>query len=303
MDFYTLIGSTRDEVHHVISNKDNYYLSFAIKKSNGKTRWISAPQGILKNLQYSILYNILYKFKPHRAATGFIKNKSVKDGALAHLGNKSILSMDIEDFFPSVHYYVVEGMSKILLKRMEQYHPDLVLLKTNSKEMASLLTLQESLPQGSPASPAMANLVFKSIDNQITSIAQSNNCVYTRYADDISISHPDPNYSFYHISDLITYTLRINGFSVNNKKSRVRRPNRRMEVTGVVINEKLGVARSYWRNIRAQIHNIKIGKQQITEHEMQKLRGKIEWVTTLHPTRGAQLLEELGKATSKTCSS
>ena len=53
---------------NIIRNLDEYYLSYPIKKSDKrKLRWIDAPLGRLKELQYNILYNIVYKFKPQKA--------------------------------------------------------------------------------------------------------------------------------------------------------------------------------------------------------------------------------------------
>ena len=72
MNIYEYLGTTQKEVTEIIKRKEEYYLSFPIKKSSGKLRWIDAPQGKLKELQYNILYKILYVQRPHKAATGFI---------------------------------------------------------------------------------------------------------------------------------------------------------------------------------------------------------------------------------------
>ena len=47
---------TDEEVKDLIDRKEDYYLSYPIKKANKhKLRWIDAPQGKLKSLQYYML--------------------------------------------------------------------------------------------------------------------------------------------------------------------------------------------------------------------------------------------------------
>ena len=96
---------TDEEIESIVCNMSDYYLSYPIKKSDKKKlRWIDAPLGRLKELQYHILYNMLYKFAPHDSAVGFRTDQSVKTGAERHLGNKVVLTMDISNFFNSIKY-------------------------------------------------------------------------------------------------------------------------------------------------------------------------------------------------------
>jgi retron-type reverse transcriptase len=93
----------------------------------------------------------------------------------------------------------------------------------------------------------------------------------------------------------IDEVLKANGFNINKKKTRIRRPNTRMLVTGVVINEKLGVPKWRWRNLRAKIHNYIKDQVILSKSQYLELRGLVEWIRQLHPNRGMQLLESLGK--------
>ena len=84
-NYYSMIGSTSNEMDEVLSDINDCYLSYPIKKRSGKYRWIDAPQEPLIDLQRAILYNILYTFKTHDCCIGFTRHKSVTDGANACL--------------------------------------------------------------------------------------------------------------------------------------------------------------------------------------------------------------------------
>ena len=313
MDIYEYLGTTQKEVADIVKKKEDYYLSFPIKKSSGKLRWIDAPQGKLKELQYNILYKILYVQRPHKAATGFILGKGVKDGALRHLGCKVILTMDLNDFFPSIKAKptVIVTLSTCL-KVMDIIRRKKTLdkIEYNYQEIAdiaSLLTYKGGLPQGSPASPAMANLVCWPLDKSLSSLSDtfgkeySTEIKYTRYADDLSFSSENKDISIGKLIPLVEEELKKQNFSSNQKKTRIKRPNARMLVTGIVINEKLGVPKWHWRNLRARLHNLQSNPKSglpptgLSLQEQQELRGQIEWIRQLHPVRGNSLMESLGK--------
>lgn len=44
------------------------------------------------------------------------------------------------------------------------------------------------LPQGACTSPILANIVCEKMDNEVNKFCKQNGAVYTRYADDITIS-------------------------------------------------------------------------------------------------------------------
>jgi retron-type reverse transcriptase len=306
MNIYEYLETTKDEVSDIVNNIELYYLSFPIKKSSGKLRWIDAPQGRLKYIQYNLLYKIFYFQSAHPAAFGFVRGKSVKDGAKLHLGNKVVLTIDIKDFFPSINRIDVlpivstgiKVVNKIRRNKNLEYiaygHDDINLL-------SYLLTYKQQLPQGSPASPVIANLRCISIDKLMDDILKqfvvkyNTKGVYTRYADDMTFSCENKMVPIHEMIEKIDEVLKANGFNINKKKTRIRRPNTRMLVTGVVINEKLGVPKWRWRNLRAKIHNYIKDQVILSKSQYLELRGLVEWIRQLHPNRGMQLLESLGK--------
>ena len=95
ISLYSMIDETEESIETLVEDIENLYLSYPIKKRNGKFRWIDAPLSPLIDVQSKILYKILYKFKQHKCCVGFTKNKSVRDGANIHLGSKVLLTMDL----------------------------------------------------------------------------------------------------------------------------------------------------------------------------------------------------------------
>jgi hypothetical protein len=41
-------------------------------------------------------------FEPHKAAMGFVRNRSIVDNAKLHAGSNYVYNIDLKDFFPSV---------------------------------------------------------------------------------------------------------------------------------------------------------------------------------------------------------
>ena len=75
---------------------------------------------------------------------------------------------------------------------------------------------------------------------------------------------------------------------LNHKKTRVMRPHKRQVVTGVVVNEKLGVPKYKWRKLRARLHNYIRDNKVIFEEEYISIRGYVEWIRQLHPVLSDQ---------------
>jgi len=300
MNIYELLGvKNAEELQNFLDGKDNLYLSYPIaKKYNKAVRWIDAPQPDLKALQWTLLNTFLYRFSVHPSCVGFVKGKNVATGAERHLGASQLLNMDLQNFFGSIHQGRVIKLSKFLLTRYkEAFDPKFeVDLKKDPYNLTNLLIFKGHVPQGAPSSPALANLCAYGLDKKLASLAKDNNCIYTRYADDISFSSKTPSDKF-NIGTLIPKITKLVGeeqFKVNYKKTRIKRPHNRMTVTGIVVNEKLSTPKWYWRNFRARLHNLNVSQIPVTEEEYQEIRGIAEWIKSLHPERGEKFLNTIG---------
>ena len=78
------------------------YRQFVIKKKSGSDRKIHAPVPGLKALQKTLSFILQCVFEPHKAAMGFVRNRSIVDNAKLHAGSNYVYNIDLKDFFPSV---------------------------------------------------------------------------------------------------------------------------------------------------------------------------------------------------------
>lgn len=225
-----LLGIHKSAQQRLFGNKRyESYRTFQIPKKTSGFRTIEAPSEELKRIQLWIKENILDKFTPSEYAKGFKQGVSIYDNALPHVGKELIINIDLKDFFPSIKYSEVykifkyigytDSVSKLLAK-----------LCTNSKNV---------LPQGSPASPALSNLVSLKLDKRLSCLAKKIGADYTRYADDITFSGSEDIKQ--HIN-LIRKIIFEEKYQVNEDKFRLQHYYQRQEVTGLIVNTKVSVA-------------------------------------------------------------
>lgn len=80
----------------------NSYIPFSIPKKTGGERIIHAPTKGLKSIQKTISFILQCVYEPHKAAYGFVQNKSIVDNARVHSGERYVYNIDLKDFFPSI---------------------------------------------------------------------------------------------------------------------------------------------------------------------------------------------------------
>lgn len=255
-----LLGLPYEQVKALIYPRPPYK-HFVIKKRDGSPRFLAEPRLELKLIQKRILAYLEKQsgtMKP--CVHGFVRKRSIKTNALQHCSPKShhLLNLDLQDFFPSITFYRVRGVL--------QKHPFDCSYEV-ATVFAHLCTLDKTLPQGAPTSPLLANLVCRTMDRDLTDLARRYRATYTRYADDITFSFnvrsaerlPPAICSVTdgrviigpELQDLITTK---HHFSVNPNKTRLRDRYRRMEVTGLTINEFPNVRRRFIDKIRGALH-------------------------------------------------
>jgi retron-type reverse transcriptase len=289
MTIWNYLGYSPDSVQSVLADLPNQYKSYRIEKRSGSYRRIDAPKRLLLLIQQSILYKILYLFKAHPIAHGFIKHKSPKTSAMVHLGKQFVATIDIKDFFPTIKEDRVKALFKFLLPK--QYLFDVT--EEDYDILTSLVCYKHRLPQGAPTSPTISNLVCLHLDAELAKLAIEQTCVVTRYADDVTISKIEKPENVKELLLKFQAIIKIHGYEINKKKLRYRYHWKRQLVNGIVVNTKLNTPKEYWRNLRAEIHNLKSNNILITEKSLQILKGKIEWVRTLNHQRGNQLSKQL----------
>ena len=223
------------------------YQVYKIKKHshNGelKFRIIHAPCDALKSEQQAYLQQLEELTSIHKCAMAFTKDKNIIDNAKTHIGQAYIKCFDLQNFFPSITY---DQVYNCLLNNN--------IAKELSLRITQLGTLDGALIQGSPLSPYLSNLVAKPLDKKVYTFAKHNNVLYTRYADDITLSGNKSDVLF--VEDYMRKQILEMNWVINEKKTEVLQSNERQSVTGIVINEKPNIDRETSNKVRAIVHNI-----------------------------------------------
>jgi retron-type reverse transcriptase len=214
-------------------------------KRSGSIRLIEAPKMRLKKLQRQILAGILAGIPPHSAAQGFLRGRSIKTFVAPHVGQRVVLRMDLQNFFPSIAGSRIQALFRTM------GYPETVAdllggICTNAtppdiwkdavwKEAAldipaaqlweaRALYSRPHLPQGAPTSPALANLCAYRVDCRLAGLAKSAGAQYTRYADDLAFSGGEAfERCVERFRTHVAAILREEGFSVHHRKTRMMR--------------------------------------------------------------------------------
>ncbi len=300
---FDLFSTTEQAVKAMVATINTQYITYVIRKSDGVSkRIIDAPQTDLKTMQSNFLNNVLYKFRPHNFAHGFVVGKSPKTNAISHVGAKSLIKLDIKNFFNSIHearvLSLIDSMGSSLIKRKLIDTP---ITESQKELLARLVTFKHRLPQGAPTSPTLANLAAYKMDKILEGVSKKFKVVITRYADDITISSKVklPKATVGRIITEVTQAARVINLTINTKKTKVRTAAARLQVTGVVVNSKPNIPQNDYRLMRAKVHNHVTGKTVLAKEELESLRGQIEWLRSINPARGQQLIAQLGLTQSK----
>ena len=247
--------------YHRAASSLDHYSRFAIPKKRGGTRVLSSPKRRLRVAQNWLLEHILAPLPVHEAAAAFRPGLSVVDNAARHTGRAVVARIDLKDFFPSVTLPRVRR-----LFREMGYSGGVAtlfaLLATEAPRAAVTLDGlprfvaigERSLPQGACTSPALTNLLCRRLDSRLAGAAEALGFRYSRYADDLVFSHTEASAPVGILLALARRIIADVGFTVNEEKTSVLRPQHRQVVTGIVVNETPHVSRPDLRRFRAVLH-------------------------------------------------
>lgn len=234
---------------------ENLYTSFQVKKKSGSFRTICAPSKELKMIQKKLAYVLDLIYEPKVCAYGFIKNKNIVENAQNHVKRKLLLNIDLKDFFTQIHFGRVRGMFS---------KPPYNLGVEAATVLAQITCYNGALPQGSPVSPVLTNMICKPFDNQMMGFCKKYGVQYTRYADDITLStfqhsFPDSicnnNLNDLKIGNGLEKIISSNGFIINKDKVYLNTQRTRQEVTGLVVNQFPNIKRERIKELRVILNH------------------------------------------------
>ena len=243
------------------------YTTFEISKKSGGIRTIKAPNPKLKKLQSHLahfLYACLAQIEKERRARpvsyGFRKKRTIAANAKNHKRRRYVLNLDLEDFFPSFNFGRVRGF--FLKDRAFELEEQV------ATTIAQIACDGVALPQGSPCSPVISELIGQVLDIRLLRFAKKHGVRYSRYADDITFSTNQRNFpEALAVQDLeslsvwapganLIHEIRRAGFKINPNKTRMHCRGGRQMVTGLVVNEKVNIRSEYYRKAKAMCDSL-----------------------------------------------
>lgn len=283
------------------------YENFQIPKKSGGVRDICAPTEQLKLLQRR-LANILYLCRDEidkdsnlgSLSHGFRKRHSIVTNAKPHHGRRYVLNLDIKDFFPSFNFGRVRGFF-IKSKAFELNEKVATLI-------AQIACHENELPQGSPCSPVIADLLAHLLDVRLAKMAKRERVTYSRYADDLTFSTNQKAFpsalarqragdpEVWELGDELLGRIADAGFEVSHGKTRMQCRMSRQLVTGLTVNAKVNIRSDYYKRTRAMCDALfKTGQyaDPLDTKSLARAKGKVPVsngdraaIKSLHPIGG-----------------
>lgn len=256
---------TFSHLYKLSKSKDNRYNEFCILKKSGRLRQINSPDKLLKRVQslINILLQIVFESHSHYCSNGFLLGKDIKRNAIPHTNKKFVLNIDIEDFFPSINFRRIKVVLELAPFNLFGEREKIAFL------IANLGTYKNYLPQGSPMSPLLSNIVTQKLDRKVSKFCLVNRIKYSRYADDLSFS-TNKNILDENFIKSIKNIIENENFRINEEKTRLRTSRESQEVTGLIVNEKVNIKREYLQKVRAMLNNWEKGGLKFAEEVFKK---------------------------------
>ena len=299
----------RDKPRH-----DLYY-EFHIPKKSGGLRKIDAPQPELKDALYHLktIFEEDFFALYHTSAYAYIRKRSILDCLKKHQQNESrwFCKLDLSNFFGSTTLEFVMNMLSTIFPFSEVVrHPA---GKQALSDALSLAFLDGGLPQGTPFSPIITNIMMIPIDFTIANALRDykwvnkkgeevqQRFVYTRYADDFQVSS---KYDFEYkvIEKLIVDTLSSFDapFKLNESKTRYGSSAGRNWNLGLMLNgnNEITVGHQKKRQFQAMLSSYVMDKKNGRDwdkSDIQTMDGYRNYYHMVEPDTIDKIIEHLSK--------
>jgi len=247
---------------------DQKYNIFSIPKKGGGRRAITAPSPQLKYIQSKLavllaaIQSDLERSRTKRQCVlshGFKKEYSIITNASLHRNRRFVFNADLKDFFPSINFGRVLGF----FLKDQNFKLDAKIATI----IAQIACHNNQLPQGSPCSPVVSNLIAHILDIHLNRLAASCRCTYTRYVDDLTFSTNEKSFPIpigrfsedlgrWVAGNEFLVSVYRSGFQLNESKTRLQQRDSRQDATGLIVNKKVNVRHEYYKEVRAMCHQL-----------------------------------------------
>lgn len=239
------------------------YKVLGTPKSDGTIREVFSPHYLIRKIQRRINSTILsnqnlvswpdhlYGSIPNQYNGEFqVVDRDYISCARQHCGAKSVLTVDIRDFFNNIHRAHVEDVFKEFFKFDSEV----------SEVLSDICCLEDRVVQGALTSSYIASLILWDIEGGLVQKLNRKGLTYTRFVDDINVSSTVSNYNFSYAIRSIEHMLDEKGLPLNSNKTKIQHIS---TVPIIVHGLRVGfkeprLPSTEVRNIRASVKNIEI---------------------------------------------
>jgi S1-C subfamily serine protease len=284
-----LFGLDPKEMLRDLYRRGSGHKRFLLAKKNGGSRLIESPQRTHRLIQGGLKPILDNLYRPTISAHGFVGGRSVFTNASCHIGRNTLINLDIKSFFHAISFQRVRG----LFIAQPFGLPWVV-----ANILAQACCCDGRLSMGGITSPVISNFLSTRLDKRLATLAQKRGGRYTRYCDDVSLSFPGsplhlPEFvvlnenNAWEVSPHLMSIFTEEGFELNLEKFRVATGSVRKRVTGITVNKKPNLSRSWIRGLGGQIYAIeKFGLDHLALTSFSSLPKEVGRIAALRHVHG-----------------
>ena len=239
-----------------------------IPKGNGKVRVLGIPTVVDRMLQQAVLRVLMprYEYMFSEYSYGFRPKRNTHQAVGKSLeyinsGYQHIVEIDLKGFFDEVNHVLLLQ----LLYRKVKCKATMTLirrwLRVPIEQKGKLVKRRKGVPQGSPISPLLSNIVLHELDEYM----EKQGMKFVRYADDFSIYCKTKSQAKRQGNEIYKYLRDKLKLPINRDKSGIRRPvNFQILGYGFVPTYRKGekgkyqliVSKKRWRSLKVKLKEI-----------------------------------------------
>ncbi|MBN2272393.1 MAG: RNA-directed DNA polymerase [Sedimentisphaerales bacterium] len=281
------LGSTPVELAHVCSSisrhPSQYYRWWNKCFPNGKTRPMVEVRGRLREI-LDRLNDLLQHVCLPEYVNGGVPGRSVLSNAMPHLNKPMLMKTDLANHFPRVS----PGRVYAMFRKQQECSPEVARILTR------LTTQSGGLPQGSPTSVAVSNLVTLGLSRRLRRFAEARGAVLTQYVDDYIFSGGK---RLAGCKEKIISIVKQEGFKANEAKTVSVPADKEQIVTGIRVNgSQMDAPSSKVADVRKAIRRLRCELEvtgSVPTKRIKSIEGKISYIAAYNRGTGKYLRRQL----------